>query len=314
MPVRKSIKGAWPALLLAAGVVVVVALTPLARTAMENNRRVKEARADPHHIAGNLYFVGEPVNASFLLTGSEGDVLISGGADVNKVADNIEQLGFQITDVKVLLASDPHPDEASQLRELQRRSGAKVWASEANADVIARGGKDDPSIVYTPHKLLAWAGMADFDYHPPRIDGRVRDGETVRLGPIAVTAHITPGHAPGCTTWTFTVRDRAPGDGTGTGRDLNVVHRCSLTIPFGLNRSNLDRDPTFRADYERTFRVLRSLPVDIWLTSRGVEYGRYRKYEASLSASDPVAPFIDPAGYLKSIDEAERAVQELLRP
>jgi metallo-beta-lactamase class B len=110
------------------------------------------------------------------------------------------------------------------------------------------------------------------------------------------------------------VRDRAPGEGTGTGRDLNVVHRCSLTIPFGLNRSNLDRDPTFRADYERTFRVLRSLPVDIWLTSRGVEYGRYRKYEASLSASDPVAPFIDPDGYLKSIDEAERAVQELLRP
>jgi metallo-beta-lactamase class B len=302
MPVRKFVRDFWPAAVLAVGVLVALVLAPLWQKAAENNRAVREATADPHHIAGDLYFVGTPTDASFLLVGPEGDVLISGGATSYKVLDNIEQLGFRLRDVKILLASDPHPEEAGQLADLQKATGAELWASEVNADVIARGGKDDPSTVYTPHKLLAWAGV--MDYPVPSVDHRVKDGETIRLGPLAVTALITPGHAPGCTTWTFAVRDR--------DRDLHVVHRCSLTIPFGFDRSDFDRHPTVRTDFERSFRLLRSLPVDIWLTSRGIEYGRYRKYQASLGAEDPAAAFIDREGYLKSIDEAEAKLRTLL--
>ena len=269
---------------------------------MAGNRAVREARADPHHIAGNLYFVGTPDVTSFLLAGPDGNVLIGGGATSYKVIDNIKQLGFPIKDVRILLASEPHPEEAGELADLQKATGAELWASHDNADVIARGGKDDPSTVYTPHKLLMWAGA--MGYSAPRVDHRFDDGETIRLGPLAITAHITPGHAPGCTTWTFTVRDR--------DRDVHVVHRCSLTVPFGLDRSSLDRYPGFRADFERSFRTLRSLPVDIWLTSRGIEYGRYRKYQESLKADDPVAPFIDRENYFKSIDDAEQKVRTLL--
>jgi metallo-beta-lactamase class B len=309
--VLKLAKDVWPGAVLAVGVLVVVALAPLWRTATENHRAVEEARADPHRIAGDLYFVGTPTDTSFLLVGPVGHVLIGGGADSLKVLDNIERLGFVLKDVKVLLASGPHPEEAGELADLQNATGAELWASNDNAGVLARGGKDDPSTVYTPHKLLAWAGVG-MDYHAPRVDHRFKDGETIRLGPLAVTAHITPGHAPGCTTWTFTVRDRDPSTPLGAGRDLHVVHRCSLTVPFGLDRSNLDRYPGFRADFERTFRTLRSLPVDIWLTSRGIEYGRYRKYQASLTAADPAAPFIDREGYLQSIDDAEQKVRALL--
>ena len=319
MPVHRLLRDFWPAALVGVAILVALVLAPLWRQAAANNRAVREARADPHHIAGGLYFVGSPEHTAFLLTGPEGHVLIGGGAEARKVIDNIEQLGFDMKEVRILLASDPHSDEASWLSDLQRTSGAELWASEANADVIASGGKEDPSVVYTPHKLLAWAGI-NFDYEAPRVDHRVKDGETIRLGPLAITAHITPGHAPGCTTWTFTVREddpstrlrKGPSAGAETSREFRVVHRCSLTVPFGLDRAGLERIPGIRADFERSFRTLRDLPVDIWLTSRGFQYGRYRKYEESLRAEDPVAPFIDREGYLKSIDDAEASLRELL--
>src|SRR6187455_988132 len=206
--------------LVALAVFVGGVLYPRWRRAVDTNR---DARADPHHIAGNLYFVGAPDVTSFLLLGPEGHVLIGGGDEktAKKIADNIEQLGFDVTDVRILLATDPHMDEAGGLANLQQATGAELWASDANAEVIAAGGRNDPGTVYPTYRLLAWAGVTD--YPAARVDHRFKDGETIRLGPLALTGHLTPGHAPGCTTWTFTVRDR--------DRDLHVVHRCGLTVP-----------------------------------------------------------------------------------
>jgi metallo-beta-lactamase class B len=300
-PVRLPLKHLALVLLLGLAILVGGVLYPMWRAAVDRNQ---DARADPHHIAGGLYFVGAPDVASFLLIGPEGHVLIDGGSagTAHKIIDNIEQLGFDIKDVRILLASDPHIDTAGGLAGLQQASGAELWASDDNADVIARGGTDDPSIVYMPYRFWAWAGV--IDYPAARVDQRVKDGETVRLGPLALTAHITPGHAPGCTTWTFTVRDR--------DRDLRVVHRCSLALPADASLREPERYPGIRADFERSLVTLRSLPVDIWLTAHGIEYGRYRKYQESLRTEDPAAPFIDREGYLKSIDEAEAKFRKLL--
>lgn len=299
------------------GVLVGGVLFPLWRQAVDTNL---DARADPHHIAGNLYFVGTPDLTSFLLVGSEGHAVIGGGDPraARKIIDNIEQLGFEIKDVRILLATDPHMDEAGGLAGLQQASGAQLWASDANAVVIAAGGANDPSIVYTPYKMMMLAGVND--YPAARVDHRVKDDEIVRLGTLALTAHLTPGHAPGCTTWTFTVRDR--------DRDLRVVHRCGVSAPYGASLVEPEQYPGIRADFERSFRTLRDLPVDIWLTSHGREYGRFRKYDESRRAyapsgdgnaqaadhvgSDPAAPFIDPKGYLESIDKAESDVRKLL--
>lgn len=278
-------------------------LYPMWQKAVDRNR---DARADPHHIAGNLYFVGAPDVTAFLLIGPEGHALIGGGyrGQSRKIIDNIVKLGFDMRDVKMLLATDPHNDEAGGLFELQRASHAELWASNDNAAVIGRGGKDDSSLVYQPYRFMARMGIADFDYSAPQVQHRVKDGETIHLGPQAFTAHITPGHAPGCTTWTFTVDEK--------NRDLRVVHRCGLEVPYGASLVDPERPAGVRAEFERTFRTLRSLPVDIWLTSRGREYGRFRKYDESLRAADPVTAFIDPDGFRKSIDEAETAFRELL--
>ena len=272
-------------------------LYPIWRQAVETNR---DARADPHHIAGNLYFVGEPADTSFLLVGDKGNLLIgSAGRDAtHKIVDSLEQLGFDIKDVRVLLAAG----QADSLAGLQQASGAELWASEASADVITSGGAHDPNRVYMPYNVLAWAGLTT--YPAPRVAHRVKDEETIHLGSLAVTAHTTPGGGFDCTTWTFIVRDRE--------RDLRVVHRCGLDLPYGASLVEPERPPGLRGGFERTIAMLRSLPIDIWLTAKGREYGRFRKYQESLSAEDPAAPFIDPHGYLTSIADAEAVFRRRL--
>lgn len=286
----------------AIGVVVAVAvlgggvLYPMWRQAVDTSR---DARADPHHIAGNLYFVGDPAETSFLLAGDNGHALIgsAGQNAAHKIADNIKQLGFDIKDVRMVLATGPF----DSLAGLQQASGAELWASDASAGVIASGGTSNPNIVFTPYKLLARAGVTSFP--PARIDHRVKDNETVHLGSLAITAHVTPSGFD-CTTWTFTVRDH--------DRDLHVVHRCGLAVPYKASLVDPEQPPGIRAGFEHTIARLRDLPVDIWLTSRGREYGRFRKHQESLKADDPAAPFIDPDGYRTSIDQAEATFRTLL--
>lgn len=245
--------------------------------------------AEPFRIAGNLYYVGANDVAAFLITGPQGHVLIDGGYPGTPplIMASIAKLGFDIRDVRVLLNSEPHSDHAGGLAELQKASGAQLWASEASADAIAAGG-DDPDILL-PLRPFFWIGL--LSYPAARVDHRIRDGDTVRVGPIALTAHITAGHTRGCTSWSFPVRDG--------GRVFNVVSACSLIVLGAV------RYPEQAADLERSFRVLRSLPADVWVTSHARLWGRYRKFVARGTARNPVDPFIDPAGYRAYVDSAE---------
>jgi metallo-beta-lactamase class B len=170
---------------------------------------------------------------------------------------------------------------------LQQASGAELYASEASADSIASGGDDRDA--FPPLRVLLWAGV--FGYPAARIDHRFQDGDTVRVGPIVLTAHITGGHTRGCTSWSFQVRD---GD-----RLLDVVSACDIELLGTIQY------PEQAADLERSFRVLRSLPADIWVTNHARKWGRYRKFRASQAAENPAEPFIDPAGYTAFIEQAE---------
>jgi metallo-beta-lactamase class B len=245
--------------------------------------------AEPFRIAGNLYYVGANDVAVFLIAGPEGHVVLDGGypSTAPMIMASIATLGFDIKDVKMLLNSEPHPDHGGGLAVLQRASGAQLWASEASADALASGG-DDPDIVL-PLRTLIWMGI--LGYPAPHVDHRFKDGDTIRVGPIALVAHVTGGHSRGCTSWSFTVRD---GD-----RVLNVVSACDLGV------LEMTRYPEQGADLERSFRALRSLPADIWVTCHARWWGRYRKFVASATASNPVDPFIDPEGYRAYIDSAE---------
>jgi len=251
--------------------------------------------AEPFRIAGNFYYVGANDLAAFLITGSQGHVVLDGGkhpVSAPMIMASIAKLGYDIKDVKVLLNSDPLPDHAGGLAALQQASGATLWASDASADVIASGG-DGPDFAL-PMRVLVRNGIVG--YPPARVDRRFKDGETIHVGPIALTAHITGGSTRGCTSWSFKVRDGE--------RDLNVVSACPLVVVLGM------RYQEQQADLERSFRVLRSLPADIWVTSRARPWGRYRKFVASATARNPVDPFIDSEGYRAYIDAAEAEVRQ----
>jgi len=249
---------------------------------------------EPFRIAGNFYYVGANDVSAFLITGPEGHIVLDAGypTTATMIIGSIAKLGFNIKDVKLLLNSEPHPDHGGGLSVLQHESGAEVWASDASADVLASGG-DDPAGAL-PLRVLMWLRV--IGYPAPRVDHRFKDGDTIRVGPIALTAHITGGHTRGCTSWSFRVRD---GD-----RLLNVVSACDLGILATT------RYPEQGSDLERSFRVLRSLPADIWVTVHARWWGRYRKFVASAASQNPVDPFIDPQGYRAFIDAAEAELRQ----
>lgn len=286
-PPRRARRRRW--LLVPLGLVAVLAIliTVFGPRWRESTNRGGQLPAEPFRIAGNVHFVGANDVSAFLITGPDGHVLIDGGypGTPPMIVASIAKLGFDVRDVKVLLNTDPHFDHAGGLAALQAASGARLLASAPSAVAIAAGGYDRG--IPMPLRALSWANR----YPAPRIDGRLADGDTIRVGPIAVAAHVTGGHTRGCTTWSFPVRD---GD-----RVLNVVSACDLSVMGGM------RYPEQGADFERSFRVLRSLPADIWVTCHARRWGRYRKFVASATAENPADPFIDPEGYRAYIDTAE---------
>lgn len=283
---RRLSRRPWLAVLLGLAAVLIVFLFGRWR---EASKVGGQKHAEPFRIAGNLYYVGANDVAAFLLTGPQGHVLIDGGypGTPPMIMASIKKLGFDIRDVRVLLNSEPHGDHAGGLAALQQASGARLWASEASADVIESGGDDREMIL--PLRALVWIGIAG--YPAARVDHRFKDGDTIRVGPVALTAHITGGHTRGCTSWSFPVREG--------GRVLNVVSACSLIVLGGM------RYPEQAADLQRSFRVLRSLPADVWVSSHGRLWGRYRKFAARDTAKNPADPFIDPQGYRAYVDSAE---------
>jgi glyoxylase-like metal-dependent hydrolase (beta-lactamase superfamily II) len=202
---------------LTAGISVVIGLGGFWRAAMRNSRATPD---EPFRIAGNLYYVGAAGVTSFLLTGPAGDVLIDGGypETAPAILASLARIGVDIHDVKILLNTHAHFDHAGGLRALQDASGAELWISERDAGIVASGGAHDPTP--GPRRYLGFLGLGRFP--SPRIDHRFNDGAIVRLGSIALTAHVTAGHTPGCTSWSFLVRDG--------NRDLLAVDVCSLTL------------------------------------------------------------------------------------
>lgn len=257
----------------------------------------------PFRIAGNLYYVGTRDVTSFLLTGPTGHVLLDGGypGTAPLILRNIATLGFRITDVKILLNSHAHFDHAGGLAALQQASGAQLWVSEADADIMVSGGVSHRNMA--PVNWLVYVGL--LKYPAPRIDHRFRDGAQISLGSIQLTAHVTAGHTPGCTTWAFPIRDGK--------RELLAVSVGSLSLPMPTSLFDWKYDATLRRELERSYATLRSLPADIYLSSHARPFSLKRKFEERAIAPDPVAPFLDRAGYLEDIHKAEAAFRKALQ-
>ena len=239
-----------------------------------------------HRIMDNLYFVGTVPLGTFLVTTPAGHILINSDFEstVPVIRDSVESLGFDFEDIEIVLGSHAHGDHMQADALVKEMTGAEVMAMAEDVPALRRmrpGGKEHP------------------------IDRVLEDGEEVTLGGTTLTAHRTPGHTRGCTSWGLEVEE--------DGRVYNALIVCS----FGVNANYVLVDnpdyPEIVEDYERTFAMARELPVDVFLGSHGFWYGLDEKYEQlqDRSPGDP-NPFVDRAGFLAHVDLQERNFRAML--
>jgi metallo-beta-lactamase class B len=230
----------------------------------------------PVRIFGNTYYVGTRGLGAILITSNEGHVLIDAAmaSTAPVVMANIRDAGFRVEDIKLILNSHAHFDHAGGIGPLQRTSGARVAATAWSAQVLQQGSSEpeDPQYGVVP-AMEAVKNVAV-----------VMDGELLRVGPIAMTAHATGGHTPGGTTWSWQSCEGS--------RCMNMVYADSLTAvsadTFFFTRSK--EYPTAIADFEKSFARLSAIPCDILLTPHPEAsdvWGRVAKRTPGVAA-DPV--------------------------
>lgn len=247
-------------------------------------------------IVGNLYYVGSADLASYLIATPQGLILINSDLVQSPplIRRSVEQLGFKFTDIKILLISHAHYDHCAGSAEILRLTGAKYFVMAGDARVVETGGRADFQYGRDPAML----------YPPAHVDRVLHDGDTVTLGGVVLTAHLTAGHTRGTTTWTM--------DENQDGRTLHVVIVGSPNVNPGYKLVGNRAYPQIAADYRRGFDVLASLPCDIFLGAHGGYFDLKDKY-ARFQNGDRNA-FIDPGGYKAYIAERRQAFEaELAR-
>lgn len=249
----------------------------------------------PFRIADNLYYVGSQDLASYLIVTPAGNILINSNLEssVPQIRKSVEQLGFRFGDIKILLISHAHYDHCAGSARILELTHAKYEVMAADVPVVESGGRDD----------FNYATDSSMHFPPAHVARVLHDGDKVSLGGTVLTAHLTAGHTKGTTTWTM--------DEPGDGRMLHVVIVGSPNVNPGYKLVGNHAYPQIAADYEHQFRVLRSLPCDIFLGAHGAYFDLPAKY-ARWQQGDRNA-FVDPSGYQAYIADREQAFQAELK-
>lgn len=245
----------------------------------------------PFRIAGNLYYVGSKDLAAYLITTPKGLILINANLQSSPplIEKSVAALGFHFKDVKILLISHAHYDHCAGAAQILKLTGAKYEVMAPDVPVIESGGRDD----------FQYGADRSKHFPPAHVDRVLHDGNTVSLGGTTLTAHLTPGHTKGTTTWTL--------DEPFNGRTMHVVIVGSPNVNPGYRLVGNNAYPRIASDYEHGFQVLHSLPCDIFLGAHGEYFGLVQKY-ARWKAKDKDA-FVDPAGYKAYLADREQAFE-----
>jgi metallo-beta-lactamase class B len=237
--------------ILAAALLALVSLASAAqaqtlRDLLEKLKVTWNAPNEPFRLIGNIYYVGTAGLSSFLITSSQGHVLIDTGLpEANpQIKANIEKLGFKVGDIKQLLNTHAHLDHTGGLADLKKETGASFAASAADKPLLEGG--------YYPGQESDTA----LAFPPVKVDRVIGEGDTVKVGDTTLTALMTPGHSPGCTSWSMTARE--------SGKDYRVIIFCSGTV--ALNRLvGQPTHPSIVEDYRKTFARARDITADVFL-------------------------------------------------
>jgi len=248
-----------------------------------------------HRMIGNIYYVGSRGLASYLITTPAGNILINSNlmTSVPLIRKSVEKLGFRFSDVKILLISHAHFDHDAGSAEIKKLTGATYMVMDGDVGVVESGGRSD----------FQYGDDTTLRYPSAKVDRALHDGDQVTLGDTVLTAHKTAGHTRGCTTWSLKVNE--------AGHSYEVVIVGSPNVNPGYKLVNNARYPEIADDYARGFRVLKSLPCDVFLGAHGSYFGMEAKY-AKLNAGG-VNPYIDPKGDQSYVLEREQAFLAELR-
>jgi len=260
-----------------------VATSALVQTQTQQDRTQDKIAFPAHTIIGNLRYVGTATLNSYLFTTPQGHILINTNYEdtVPLLRASVQKLGFALTDIKIILGSHAHPDHQqadAMLKELA--GGAMVMAME----------QDIPAL----KAMKAPSGKA---YSADRV---LKDGEQVSLGGTTLTAHLTPGHTRGCTTWTTRIADG--------GRTYNVLIACA-GLQENARLVNNKNYPEIAEDFARSIKTFKSLPVDVFLGAHSWFFDLAGKHKRLGSATNP---YIDQAGYKAWVDNMERSYNTTL--
>lgn len=246
----------------------------------------------PFLIAQNLYYVGTDDLASYLVVTNQGNILINSDLEANvpMIKASIEKLGFKYSDTKILLISHAHLDHAAGSQKIKEDTGAQYMVMDADVEAVETGGKSD------------FHYGADTSMYFPKtvVDKVLHDGEKITLGDAVLTAHLTPGHTKGCTTWTMNLREK--------GKQYQVAIVGSLNLNPGYQLIDNKAYPKIAKDYKKAIQVVKSLQCDIFLGAHAQYFDLQNKY-ARLKEGAP-NPFIDPVGCKNHVMQKE---QEYLR-
>jgi metallo-beta-lactamase class B len=274
-------------------------LPALAADPYATSRPMWNAPMKPFHLIDQIYYVGMGDTSSYLIFTLQGFILIDGGLPESAAAieANIKTLGFDIKDVKIILNSHAHFDHAGGLAKLKRDSGARLIASQGDKPILEKG-----HISYGP------SAAPEDDYPRVKVDRVVKDGDTVFLGGVTLTAHLTPGHTPGATSWTMPI--------VQGGQNHNVVFFSSMTVggqPLVGNKAY----PAIVDDFKASFAKLKAIDADILLAPHGDQMGLAKK-AATLQANtdkkvlDAPNPFIDKTEFHRVVGQMEKQFDDAL--
>ncbi|WUR15524.1 subclass B3 metallo-beta-lactamase [[Empedobacter] haloabium] len=251
---------------------------------------------DPFPIYGNVYYVGPHGISALLVTSPQGHILLDGATpkSPDAIAAHVRQLGFKVEDIKYILTSHEHFDHAGGIAALQKLTGATVIGSAKSVPVLA-SGKPNPG---DPQ----FGGLPDMT---PVANTRViQDGDVIKLGPLALTAHYTPGHTQGGLSWTWQASEN--------GRTVNMVYADSLNAygAKGFRYGGDQRYPQAKADIERSIARIASLPCDVLISAHPEFSGLWERKEKAAKQGN--AAFIDPQGCRKYAEKGRaRLAQQL---
>jgi metallo-beta-lactamase class B len=237
----------------------------------------------PFQVVGNLYYVGTYDLACYLITTPKGHILINTALteETPMLIKHITDLGFKVSDIKILLTTHGHYDHVAGMAELKELTKAKVMVNENDVSALEDGGKSDYAF-----------GERGATFEPVKVDVALKDGELVKLGDMEIKVLHHPGHTKGASGFLFDVKDNA--------KTYKVFIANMPTVLDITNPSGMPTYPNIAKDYETTFEKMKAVQFDLWLASHAAQFNMHTKRKPGDSYNPEV--FRDRASYDAAID------------